>query len=101
MNKSEYGIITQTEFNINLLPNSSFNYIDEAINNFQEKIINEFNTTSIEKGEDFFMSFGKMNYSLTTTKNQKMHMNDNIITIDLGECEIKLKEKYNIINIKI
>ena len=96
MNKSEYEIITQTQFNINLLSNSSFNYLDEAIKNFQEKIMNEFDTITIENGEDFFMSFGKMNYALTTTKNQKMHMNDNITTIDLGECEIKLKEKYNI-----
>ena len=54
------------------------------------------NTISIDNGEDYIISFEKMSYALTTTKNQKMKMGDNMTKIDLGQCEIELKNKYNI-----
>ena len=39
---------------------------------------------------------GKITYTITTTKNQKNQINTNTTTIDLGHCETKLKEEYNI-----
>ena len=54
------------------------------------------NTISIDNGQDYIISFKKMSYALTTTKNQKMKMGDNMTKIDLGQCEIELKNKYNI-----
>ena len=41
-------------------------------------------------GDDRFMS------TITTTSNQKNNYKKNVSTIDLGECEYKLKGKYNI-----
>jgi hypothetical protein len=66
------------------------------IKNFQEYIISDINTTSIDNGDDFVISTEEMNYALSTTKNQLKQIKDNITTIDLGECEIKLKNESNI-----
>jgi len=71
-------------------------YLDEMIKFFQESIINKMSLISIDKGDDFIVSTEKMSYVLTTTKNQKMKMDDNVTTIDLGKCEIELKNVYNI-----
>ena len=69
---------------------------DEMIKNIQEFIINALNTTSIDNGEDLIISTEKLTYTITTTKNQRNQMDDNVTTIDLGKCETKLKEEYNI-----
>ena len=37
-----------------------------------------------------------MIFTITTTKNQQKQINDNVTTIDLGRCETKLKDEYNI-----
>ena len=37
-----------------------------------------------------------MTLTITSTKNQKKQINDNVTTIDLGKCETKLKNEYNI-----
>ena len=66
------------------------------IRNFQEYIINEINRTSIDNGEDFIVSIEEMTYALTSTKNQINQIRDNITTIDLSECENKLKHEYDI-----
>ena len=50
----------------------------------------------ITNSDDFIPENKKIIYTLTTTKNQKKEINDNITTIDLGKCEIKLKNEYNI-----
>jgi len=76
--------------------NKSEFYLDEMIKNFQEYISNEINIEYIDNGEDYIVSTEEMTYSLTTTKNQKRQINDNTTIIDLGECENKLKNEYNI-----
>ena len=76
--------------------NKSELYLDEMIRNFQEYIINGINRTSIDNGDDFIVSIEEMTYALTSTKNQINQIRDNITTIDLGECENKLKHEYNI-----
>ena len=60
------------------------------------KTINEINFISIDNNDDYIITYGKINYTITTTKNQKNQINTNTTTIDLGLCETKLKEEYNI-----
>ena len=62
---------------------------------------NEVNLAELKEGHDVRMNDkdedDKLVYIITTTSNQKNnYKNNNVSTIDLGECEYKLKEKYNI-----
>ena len=60
------------------------------------KAISEINFISIDNKDDYIITLGKITYTITTTKNQKNQINTNTTTIDLGHCETKLKEEYNI-----
>ena len=42
------------------------------------------------------MEFGKLKVTLTTTQNQKNNINNDMTTIDLGECENSLRQTYNL-----
>ena len=87
-------VITSNEtINFN---NSDLEIQDKVLEKILEIFDGDFDTTSIDNGNDIQISFDKINYTLTTTSNQKSNENLNVSTIDLGECEIKLKEKYNI-----
>ena len=79
-------------------PNNTLCYSNELIQNIQNSLITGFDTSSIDNGEDFITTVGEITSTITTTKNQKNKENDNVTTIDLGKCEDKLKEKYNISN---
>ena len=73
----------------------------EAANKIQQNIQNDmtngnFNTSSIANGTDFTFNEGKTSFTVSTTQNQKMNEKTNETTIDLGECEEKLKIHYNI-----
>ena len=68
-------------------------YLKIIIDNFTKG----FNISSIDNGEDEFFHSGNVQYTLTTTTNQRNNKNKNISIIDLGECEIKLKQEYNIL----
>ena len=61
----------------------------------QNNLLNGYNMTNIENGVDDKYTDGNIIYTVTTTSNQKNN-NNNSTTIDLGDCEKKLKEKYNI-----
>ena len=76
--------------------NDNEKYLDKVITNFQEYIIDNYKSVLFDNDDDFMVLTEKMSYALTTTKNQKMKMDDNITTIDLGKCEIELKNEYNI-----
>ena len=39
-----------------------------------------------------------MKVTFSTTQNQKNNLNDNMTNIDLGECEILLRNYYNLTN---
>ena len=61
-------------------------------------LLNHFNKSDIDNGNDYEMKKENINYTLTNTKNQK-NIDDNKknkTIIILGECEIELKNKYNI-----
>ena len=84
------------EDSILYLVRNNLSYPNEIFNNLKESLINNVNITSIDNGYDFIVQIGKMTYTITTTKNQEKQINDNVTTIDLGKCETKLKDEYNI-----
>ena len=75
---------------------SYFEIQDKVLEKIQDILNNNFETTNIEEGNDIIINADKVSYTITTSSNQKNNKDNNISTIDLGECENKLKEKYNI-----
>ena len=61
-----------------------------------EYLINEFNKSYIDNGNDFKISQNNMLFSITNSRNQKHKGNSNEIVIDLKYCENILKATYNI-----
>ena len=68
----------------------------EIIKNIIENLIDEFNFTDIDNGNDKRIEYKNMIMILTSTQNQKINEEINKITMDLGECENILKKDYNI-----
>ena len=64
--------------------------------NIQESLINNFDTISIDNGDDYIVKGEKMTITITSTKNQESHIYDNVTTIDLSNCATVLKDEYNI-----
>ena len=60
------------------------------------QLISKINSTKLENGKDEDIEEENILISLTTTKNQKNNENINKTTINLGDCEYKLKWYYNI-----
>ena len=58
----------------------------------------DFDTSDLDKGNDETIEIEKMKITFTTTKTQNDNENNNMTTIDLGECEILLRNFYNISN---
>ena len=74
---------------------------DELIVNIKEDIINgNLSTllTDLIKGtkEDLLVELEDISYQITTTENQKNNNYTNISTINLGDCEKILRDKYGI-----
>ena len=74
---------------------------DELIVNIKEDIINgNLSTllTDLIKGtkEDLLIELEDITYQITTTENQKNNTYNNISTINLGDCEKILRDKYGI-----
>ena len=69
---------------------------EKVLEKFQEMFISGFDTTNIDKGKDLFFGFKNINYTITTTLNQKNNEYNEQTTIDLGECEDKLKIENHI-----
>ena len=70
---------------------------DAIINDIRGDLTSNFNTSDIDKGEDIVIEEKGTKLTITTTDNQKNSEKDkNSTTINLGECETKLKEHYKI-----
>ena len=50
----------------------------------------------MDNGKDEIIETEKMIVTFTTTQNQKNNLNNNMTSIDLGECEILLTKYYNL-----
>ena len=89
---------------INLIKNETnetkeIEYYDNILYKNTEYILSgNIDLSNIDKGNDEIIETDKMKITLTTTNNQKNNMNNNITTIDLGDCEFSLRAKYNLSN---
>ena len=82
---TEYISKENKEYNINKIKNSIESHsIDDII----DDIINE--------GKDIIIEEKDIKYHLTSTTNENNNIHANISNINLGKCEIELKQKYNI-----
>ena len=89
------------ENSYNILNNKNAEQANEQQNeiatNIQENLMNGgINTSSVINGEDIVIQGKETSFTITTTENQKNSENKNVSTINLGECETKLKNYYNI-----
>ena len=57
-----------------------------------------YNKSKLEKGKDEIIETEKMKITLTTSENQKNNRDNNVTTLDLADCELSLRKKYNLIN---
>ena len=68
------------------------------VENSISDITNEFEKLNIDNGNEMQVSQKNILLTMTNTKNQKNKEIKNVSTINLGECEKKLKSFYNISN---
>ena len=69
---------------------------EKVIENVKEELPKNFNTSYIDKGENVIINQKDFTITITSTENQKKEKTLNKSTIDLGECEFKLKEENKI-----
>ena len=65
---------------------------DKMVEKIREELITNFNLTK----KDVIIQQKNSIITITNTENQKKEKKSNKTTIDFGECEIKIKEAYNI-----
>ena len=96
---SSISIKTIELSNLNKSINLSNNYNNiseyEIIKNY---LLNYYNKTSLLEGNDLEFKIKNILITLSTLENQKNNILENKTTIDLGQCENKLKDIYNISN---
>ena len=90
---NDIEIIETTVIEKNTYENKSKVDIDMEIEKFREMISN-FNVS--KDSQDIITKKNNIQYQMTTSDNQKNNTNKNMSTIDLGDCEDKLKEIYDI-----
>ena len=74
--------------------NKNYESILEAV---EKRFTDEnYNTSKLDKGEEEIIKTKNITITLTSTLNQKNNKNNNTTIIDLEQCEIQLKQFYNI-----
>ena len=72
-------------------------YYDNILKLMETGFISKnYNTSNIDLGNDEIIKADKFIVTLTTTENQRNNRNNNMTSIDLGECETLLRNFYNI-----
>ena len=72
-------------------------YYDNILKLIEEGFISEnYNISNLDNGKDEIIKTEKIIITFTTTENQKNNKNNNMTSIDLGECETLLRNFYNI-----
>ena len=69
---------------------------EKAVENVKEEITKGFNTSNIDNGKDVVIKQKGSTITISTSDSQKNDKASNTTSIDLGECETKIKEEYNI-----
>ena len=72
------------------------NMINTIIDNIISGNLNSLLTEIVNGENDFYIKEDDVVFQITTSDNQKNNEYNNVSTIDLGECEDVLKEKYHI-----
>ena len=80
---------------INYVINNSANK-EDLISNLNEFIKNDININYIDENLEISMQKDEKIFSFTSPYIQQMNENSNSTTINLGKCEMKLKEYYNL-----
>ena len=74
-------------------------YYDNILKSIENIFISEnYDTSKLENGKDEVIKLEKMIISFTTSTNQRNNINNNMTSIDLGECETLLRSFYNLSN---
>ena len=76
--------------------NEEIEYYDNLLILIEKTFTENYNTLNLDNGHDEYIKTEKMTVIFTTTANQKKNINNNLTTIDLGDCETLLKNDYNI-----
>ena len=72
-------------------------FYDNILINLEDGFTSEtYNTSDLDNGIDQILKAEKLTITFTTAQNQKNNTNNNMTSIDLGECESLLREYYNI-----
>jgi len=71
-------------------------YYDNIIKMVEIGFTGPYDTSNIDLGKDEYIITEKMIITFTTLQNQKIDIGKNMSTIDLGFCENKLRNYYNI-----
>ena len=95
LKKKEY--IETNEITEIILLEKQYKNPNDFVNYIQNMLLDDFNTTDIDNGDDYVYTRegGKIIFTLTTPSNQKNNKN-NSTKIYLNECEDKIKKEYNI-----
>ena len=98
INQSSDTIINKIEaIETVILKEEEIKYYDNIIQNIENKFTSEkYDTSNLDKGHDEIITNGRITTTLTTSKNQRNNINNNMTRIDLGECENILRNYYNI-----
>ena len=74
-------------------------YYDTILEKIENAFTDEnYDTSELDNGKEEIIETEKMTVTFTTTQNQKNNLNDNMTSIDFGECEILLRKYYNLTN---
>ena len=71
-------------------------YYDYLLKTIENIFTENYDTSKIDDGQDEVITTCKMTLTLTTSQNQRNNINNNMTSIDLGECETLLKNEYHI-----
>ena len=95
--KFEYkGICYDKEFQSELIKSTEIYNSISSFEEIKEYILKNANRTDILNGNDLEEKKENLLITLTTPKNQMINLDKNKTTINLGECENKIKKYYNV-----
>ena len=97
--KSNFSEMIQDLLKIdeNFTKEEEIQFYDSILNITENYFISKnYDTYKLDMGIDEIYTIQKLTVTFTTTQNQRNNANNNISTIDLGECETLLRNSYNI-----
>ena len=93
----KYCSIEELNNNLCILNFKSENHEDILIKNFEVFFTSEnYNTSKIDQGEEEIYKEEAFTITFTSSENQKNNINNNMTNINLGQCEIEIRQFYNL-----